>query len=102
MLLPEKIYEAIRKIPSGRIATYGQIAALCGHPKHARQVGHALRNLPSEQQIPWHRVVNAKGRISSRGDISDSEDFQRVLLEQEGIEFDDNGRVSMSRFQWNP
>ena len=97
----ERIYAAVKKIPRGRIATYGQIASIAGLPGQPRQVGYALNALPDSRSIPWHRVINAKGEISKRSKPG-YETLQRVMLEGEGIEFDANGRVSLSRFRWRP
>lgn len=89
----------IRRIPRGRVATYGQIAELAGLEGHARQVGYALHDLPARSNVPWHRVVNAKGEISPRT-VGDSHELQRMLLEAEGVEFDGRGRVDLGRFGW--
>lgn len=99
----ERIYAVVRDIPPGRIATYGQVAALAGLPGHARQVGYALHALPEglDDDVPWHRVINAKGEISARSDPG-SEPLQQVMLEEEGVVFNANGRVSLKRFRWDP
>ena len=96
-----RIYSVVRSIPPGRVATYGQIAILAGLPGHARQVGYALNALPENHDVPWHRVINAKGRISLRSE-SGYEDLQRRLLEAEGVSFDASERVSLSKFGWRP
>ena len=93
-----RIWSIVRKIPHGRVATYGQIAELAGLEGHARQVGYALHNLPERSDIPWHRVINAKGEISPR--TGDSHELQRMLLEAEGVEFDLRGRLDLKRFRW--
>ena len=95
----ERIYAVVRKIPRGRVATYGQVAIAAGLRGHARQVGYALNALPSGRPVPWHRVINAKGEISPRS-VPGSEKVQRMLLEREGVVFDDRGRVSLLRFRW--
>ncbi len=95
----DQIYKAVQRIPPGSVATYGQIARLIGFPKNARQVGYALAALPNELQIPWHRVVNAKGEISLRAKPGYDE-FQRILLEEEGIIFDEKGCISLQLYQW--
>lgn len=100
-LTHDRIYSAVKLIPKGRVATYGQIAALTGFPRHARQVGYALAALDDKKNVPWHRVINAEGRISSRSRPG-YEDYQRILLENEGVEFDTAGRISLKRFQWRP
>jgi methylated-DNA-protein-cysteine methyltransferase-like protein len=97
----ERIYAVVRRIPRGRIATYGQIATLAGLAGHARQVGYALNAMPDDPTIPWHRVINSKGEISSRAEPGATSE-QRRLLEAEGIVFDDRGRVPLRRFQWRP
>lgn len=91
----------IRSIPPGRVATYGQIAALAGHPRHAREVGRALAELPEGSDVPWQRVVNAAGRTSRRGLLGD-EVHQRRLLESEGVEFGRGDRIDLRRFGWEP
>lgn len=93
------IYAVVERIPEGRVATYGQIARLAGLPRAARQVGRALAALPANTPVPWHRVVNARGRISPRG-LDGSDDLQRILLEAEGIVFGPDGVINMRRFQW--
>ena len=94
-----KIYHQVKRIPHGCVATYGQIARLAGLPVHARLVGYALHSLPEGMDVPWHRVVNAKGMISMLPD-PDARTIQRRQLESEGIVFDRNGRVDLSRYQW--
>jgi len=84
----ERIYAVIQKIPSGQVATYGQIAALVGIPGHARQVGYALSALAEGSPVPWHRVVNARGEISLRSGGSEADLRQRLRLEAEGVVFD--------------
>jgi methylated-DNA-protein-cysteine methyltransferase-like protein len=96
----ELIWETVRRIPRGHVATYGQIAELAGLEGHARQVGYALHNLPERSNVPWHRVVNAKGEISARTG-GDSHELQRMLLEAEGIAFDTRGRLDLKRCKWN-
>lgn len=93
------IWSMVKKIPRGRVATYGQIAELAGLEGHARQVGYALHNLPARSDVPWHRVINAQGEISPRS-AGDSHELQRMLLEAEGVVFDKRGRVELKRFRW--
>ncbi|MBI1729700.1 MGMT family protein [Candidatus Acetothermia bacterium] len=97
----KRIWAVIKKIPQGRVATYGQIAFLAGLPHHARQVGYALNALPDESNLPWHRVINSQGKVSLRAEPG-CEKIQQRLLEEEGVIFDLNSRVSLERFQWNP
>ena len=94
-----RIWSVVKKIPRGRVATYGQIATLAGLDGHARQVGYALHNLPGSSRVPWHRVINARGEVSPRSH-GDSHELQRLLLEAEGVEFTLDGRVDLRKFQW--
>ncbi len=94
-----RIYAVIRRIPRGRVATYGQIAALAGLGGHARQVGYALHALPAGSTLPWHRVINARGEVSPRSQFGE-ELRQCLLLEAEDVEFDWRGRVSLKRYRW--
>lgn len=95
----ERFYAVIRQIPRGRVATYGQIAKLAGNPRHARQVGYALNALKDGSRVPWHRVINASGRISARSDPG-WVNLQLRMLEDEGIEFGPGDRVSLVRYGW--
>ncbi len=97
----ERIYAVVRRVPRGRVATYGQVAALADLPGHARQVGYALHALPDGTTVPWHRVINAKGEISRRAEPG-YDRLQCALLEAEGVGFDQAGRVPLERFRWNP
>jgi methylated-DNA-protein-cysteine methyltransferase related protein len=96
-----RIYAVIRRIPHGRVATYGQVAALAGLAGHARQVGYALHALPAATAVPWHRVINAAGGVSRRASPG-AELTQRQLLEEEGIAFDLRGRVRLAKVRWKP
>jgi methylated-DNA-protein-cysteine methyltransferase-like protein len=93
------IYAVVKRIPRGRVATYGQVAVLARLPRRARQVGYALSALPEKSNVPWHRVINARGEISRRAHPL-YENLQRVLLTAEGVRFDADGRVSLARFGW--
>ncbi len=97
----ERIWSAVRRIPRGRVATYGQIARIAGLPRQARMVGYALHALPDEvaKSVPWQRVINAQGKISQRA-FAGSEAVQRKLLEREGVRFDARARVDLERFGW--
>jgi methylated-DNA-protein-cysteine methyltransferase-like protein len=96
-----RIYAVVRRIPRGRVVTYGHVAKMAGLGGHARQVGYALHSLPGGEDVPWHRVINAGGRISRRA-TPGSEEVQRGLLEAEGVRFDGKGRVDLERFGWRP
>ena len=95
------VYTLVRKVPRGRVVTYGQVAAILGHPRAARAVGTALSRLPRglAKIVPWQRVINAAGQISLRGDYI-RPDLQRRLLEDEGVDFDRHGTVDLKRFRW--
>ncbi|MEO8088835.1 MAG: methylated-DNA--[protein]-cysteine S-methyltransferase [Gemmatimonadales bacterium] len=97
----QRIYRVVRRIPKGRVATYGQVASLAGLAGHARQVGYALHALPRGTIVPWHRVVNAAGRISTRA-TPGGELVQRILLEREGIPLDARGTVHLDQHRWHP
>jgi methylated-DNA-protein-cysteine methyltransferase-like protein len=94
----ERVYQVVRQIPPGRVATYGQIACLLGQPHAARTVGWAMR-ASGDPDVPWHRVLNAKGRISAVERRIES-GLQRALLEGEGILFDEEGRVDLGVYRW--
>jgi methylated-DNA-protein-cysteine methyltransferase-like protein len=97
-----RIYAIVRQIPLGQVATYGQVAELAGMPGQARLVGYALYRVASSAQIPWHRVVNAKGTISESPFRYGADHIQRSLLEQEGIPFDAEGRINLAQYRWQP
>lgn len=94
-----EVYAIVRKIPCGRVMNYGQIAGLLKRPLSARAVGWAMQQSP--QGVPWHRVVNASGGISTEN-LTDPPGLQRLLLEDEGVAFDHNGKLSMTRYRWSP
>ena len=97
----QRIYAVVAQIPRGRVATYGQVAALAGLPGHARQVGYALHSAPEDCDVPWQRVINAQGEVSPRAEPG-WQGFQRHLLEKEGVRFDARGRVDLKRYRWSP
>ena len=92
------VYALVRRIPSGHVVTYGQVATLVGRVRSARAVGGAIAHCPDD--VPWHRVVNAQGRISRRRSESGML-TQRIRLEQEGVRLR-RGRVPLTRYQWDP
>ena len=93
----ERIWQLVKKIPHGKVATYGQIARLAGIEGHARFVGYALHGLPQKSGIPWHRVINSQGRISLSGVTAKR---QRRLLEIEKVVFSPAGKIDLKQFQW--
>lgn len=100
--IQHEIYQVVALIPRGKVATYGQIAALAGFPRHARLVGYALnRQLAPDSELPWHRVINAQGRLSLHKLDIYAENLQRFKLEQEDVVFI-NDRIDLKQFQWQP
>jgi methylated-DNA-protein-cysteine methyltransferase-like protein len=97
-----RVHAVVVTIPSARLATYGQVADWIGAYGCARQVGWALRRLTLPSPIPWHRVVNAQGRISMCLSREGSDWMQRQMLIAEGIPVDDAGRLPLKRFLWTP
>ncbi len=93
----EMIYEVVKTIPKGKVATYGQVALLAGNPRWARVVGYALHNNPEPSTIPCHRVVNREGRVAS-GFAFGGGDVQRQLLEAEGIVFEADGTIDLKKY----
>lgn len=93
----EKIYAVVKSIPKGKVATYGQVAALAGNPRWSRVVGYALHNNPEPGVIPCHRVVNREGRITPSFAFG-GEEMQRKLLEAEGIIFELDGRIDLEKY----
>lgn len=96
----QRVWAEVARIPYGQLATYGQIADLISAFGCARQVGWALRRLPLPSDVPWHRVVNAKGQISLSLSREGSDWIQRELLMAEGIPVDSQGRLPLSRYRW--
>lgn len=96
----ERIYDVVRKIPLGRVATYGMVAQLAGNPRWARVVGYALHSNPEPGVIPCHRVVNRFGGLAPSFAFG-GENRQRELLQNEGIGFEEDGTVDLTRFLWN-
>jgi methylated-DNA-protein-cysteine methyltransferase-like protein len=103
MLTYERIYAVVREIPPGWVATYGQVAELAGLIGKPRLVGYALYRVDMAQDnIPWQRVINAKGEVSQSPLRNGTDYLQRAILEEEGIEFDARGRVDLTRYRWRP
>ena len=94
----DRVRQVTRMVPAGRVATYGQIARCAGHPRGARLVGWALHGLKESDDVPWHRVVNRRGEISLR--LGAGAELQRALLADEGIRFDEAGRINLEAFGW--
>ncbi|MGD1914203.1 MAG: MGMT family protein [Rivularia sp. (in: cyanobacteria)] len=97
------IYKTVRQIPVGKVATYGQIADLAGLYGKARVVGYAMFKVDTtSDDIPWHRVINAKGEISYSTLREGGDYLQKNMLENEGIEFNAAGKINLSQYQWQP
>lgn len=97
----DRVYAVVRRIPSGKVATYGQVATLARLPGRARFVGYALHALPNGSVVPWHRVVNAAGRLSLAAISPNGALEQRMRLEREGVWLV-GGRVPLRQYQWKP
>lgn len=95
----QRIYRTIRRVPRGRVATYGQIAEIA-KASGPRQVGYALHSLPDGHDVPWHRIINARGMISLDAGGLGGGNLQRALLEAERVVFDAKGRVDLKKYQW--
>lgn len=97
----EAVYALVRRIPRGRVMTYGQIATILGAPRAARAVGYAMRASGRHQNVPWQRVINSKGQISARSEV-ERPIIQKMLLESEDIAFDENESCDLERYRWEP
>lgn len=103
MLTYERIYAVVRQIPKGNVATYGQVAELAGLIGKPRLVGYALYRVDMAlSDLPWQRVINARGEVSQSPRRNGTDYIQRALLEDEGIEFDHRGRVDLNTYKWRP
>jgi len=96
--MTDEIIRMIKSIPKGNVATYGQIAALAGYPNGARQVVRILHTCTQKYDLPWHRVINAKGEIALS--IYNGADEQKAMLQAEGIQFLEEYKIDMKRYQW--
>jgi len=95
----EQVYRLVRQVPPGKVTSYGTIARMLGNPRAARTVGWALHSIPEGSDVPWQRVINSRGCISTSC-LEHGEGLQRALLEAEGVEFDERGYVDWDRFGW--
>ena len=104
----ERVWDFVRRIPRGRVLTYGLVSHYLGGPLSAQGVGWALKALPepgkgrnySAASVPWHRVINARGEMSTHKNPDIPPGMQREMLEQEGVTFDSEGRVNLNEFLW--
>lgn len=97
----QRIWQVVAQIPKGKVASYGQVAQLAGLGRGARMVGRTLHKLPAGSRLPWHRVINAQGRISLP-EHSHSYQQQRQRLEDEGVRFNPGGKTDLELFGWRP
>lgn len=93
------VRQLVRMVPPGKVASYGQIATYLGHPRHARIVGWVLHDLPADTDVPWQRIVNMHGRITTTC-LTHPANLQRLILEEEGVSVNDEDCVDMSRYRW--
>lgn len=100
MNFTERVKQVIKSIPPGKVSTYGQVAMLAGNYRAARQVAWVLHSCSESDGLPWHRVINRQGRISLPP--GEGYEAQYGLLQSEGVEFSQDGRVDLYRFLWNP
>jgi methylated-DNA-protein-cysteine methyltransferase-like protein len=96
----QRVKDIIKRIPRGKVATYGQIAACAGNSRAARQVVWILHSSTEKDKLPWHRVVNGKGRISLKPNYG--YEIQKVLLQKEGVKFDENDTIDFELYLWSP
>jgi methylated-DNA-protein-cysteine methyltransferase-like protein len=96
----QRVKNVIRKVPKGKVATYGQIASYAGNPRGARQVVRILHTSSGKERLPWHRIVNRQGRIVLKPGYG--YEIQRELLLREGVEFDENDAIDFDRYLWSP
>lgn len=98
----ERAVQVIRQIPPGYVMTYGQVAAEAGNPRGARQVTRVLHSMSAKYNLPWHRIINAKGGISTPENAELKGETQRQRLETEGVQFDASGRIALETYRWHP
>jgi len=95
-----RIWDTVREIPRGRVASYGQVAEIAGIPRGARQVGYALRHLPQGHDVPWHRVITSSGRIAFDKDSRPYAEQRDRLIQEDVVVI--SGRVNMRQYRWAP
>jgi methylated-DNA-protein-cysteine methyltransferase-like protein len=96
----QRVVAVIKKIPKGKVATYGQVAVLAGSPRAAYQVVRILHTSSKKEQLPWHRVVNQQGKVSLKP--GSGYEIQKALLTKEGVTFDNSDTIDFKRFLWSP
>lgn len=95
----EAVLQLVALVPRGAVATYGQIAMMAGYPRRPRQVGMVLKGLPEATELPWHRIINAQGRVPTRGRWWGAM-VQIQRLREEGVEVDNEGKLELDRVRW--
>ncbi len=101
MTFKEAVILYVKKIPKGKVVSYGQVAAVCGHPRAARQVGGILKSLDiSSVSIPWWRVINNQGVISIKGNWTATKELQRDLLKRDGIKIEKDFKINIEKYRW--
>lgn len=98
----ERVVRMIQQIPPGRVMTYGQVAAAAGNPRGARQIARVLHSMSAKHDLPWHRIINAQGGISTPTDREDKGSLQQELLEAEGVVFSNDRKVDLNKYRWFP
>ncbi|AXI00506.1 DNA methyltransferase [Sporosarcina sp. PTS2304] len=98
----ERVVAIIQQIPPGHVMTYGQVAAEAGNPRGARQVVRVLHSMSKKYDLPWHRIINAQGGISTPENAEEKGNAQRQRLTSEGVQFDDKGRIPLEIYRWHP
>ncbi|PID16097.1 DNA methyltransferase [Sporosarcina sp. P34] len=98
----EQAVAIIQAIPPGRVMTYGQVAAEAGNPRGARQISRILHSMSAKYELPWHRIINAQGGISTPENAQSKGETQRERLLAEGVQFNENGRVPLDTYRWHP
>ncbi|MFX1501492.1 MAG: MGMT family protein [Promethearchaeota archaeon] len=103
MIIPneftQNVIKIIKSIPVGKVLTYGKVAKLAGNPRGARQVSWLLHSSSKKYNLPWHRVINSQGKVVLKAE--DGKDYQKILLENEGVEFIGEDRVDLNKFLWD-
>lgn len=98
----EQAVAIIKAIPAGHVMTYGQVALEAGNPRGARQISRILHSMSAKYELPWHRIINAQGGISTPDNAEEKGNTQRQRLIAEGVQFNANGRISLDIYRWHP
>lgn len=98
----ERVIQIIRSIPAGKVMTYGQVAAAAGNPRGARQISRILHSMSKKYELPWHRIINVQGGISTPTNADQKGINQREMLAIEGVEFGLDGKVDLAMYRWFP